>query len=108
MATVKGILGQASPNGGVLTNIYTVPASKNATVKVIFANRGTAATPVRLAVSPNGAAISLEQYLTYDFVLAAKDAVSSVVFTAGSSDIVRVQSGNGEVSFTCTGLEQDN
>jgi len=108
MATVKGILGQEAPSGGVVTTLYTVPAGKNATVKVVFANRANVAETVRLAVSPNGASLVDEHYLAYDFVLAGKDAVTSVTYTLGDGDVVRVRSASGNVSFTCTGIEQDD
>ena len=107
MATVKGILGQASPSSGVTVALYTVPANKTATVKVVFANRAASSAAVDLAASPNGAALANEHYLTYGYFLAARDAVSSVTYTLGDGDIVRVKSSNGEVSFTCTGIEQD-
>ena len=46
MATVKGILGQAAPSSGVDTDLYTVPTSKTATVKVVCANRAATAFAV--------------------------------------------------------------
>lgn len=107
MATIKGILGQASPSASVVGDLYTVPANKVATVKVVFANRGAGATGVRLAVSPNGAGLAVEHYLAYDVSLAGNDAVASVTYTLGDADVVRVRSGSGAVSFTCTGIEQD-
>ena len=107
MATIKGILGQAAPGAAVLSSVYTVPANKVATVKVVFANRAGGGTSVRLAVSPNGAGISNEHYVTYDFSLPGNDAVSSVAITLGDGDIVRVYSLSGNVSFTVTGIEQD-
>lgn len=107
MATVKGILGQEAPSGGVDTNLYTVPTGKNATVKVVFANRSTGDAKVRLAVSPDGAALVNAHYLTYDLTLSGNDATVSVVYTVGANDVVRVRSDNGNVTFTCTGVEQD-
>jgi hypothetical protein len=107
MATVKGILGQASPTAGSTVTLYTVPSGKTATVKVVFANRAVSSASVNLAVSPDGAALEDKHYLTYEFFIASRDAVSSVTYTLGADDVVRVKSSNGEVSFTCTGIEQD-
>ena len=107
MATVKGILGQLKPSAGVLSTLYTVPANKTATVKVVFANLAVGSTNVRLAVSPNGVAIDDKHYVTYEYGLAGNDAVSSVTYTLGDGDIVRVRSASGNVAFTCTGIEQD-
>jgi hypothetical protein len=107
MATVKGILGQAAPAGSVDTDLYEVPANKNATVKVIVANRSTA-IPYRIWVAVNGAATSNKQYVAYDPTLEANDAVSTVSFMLGSGDVVRVRAGSSNVSFSCSGTEQDN
>lgn len=107
MATVKGILGQAAPSSGVDTDLYTVPTSKTATVKVVCANRAATASKVRIAVSPNGAALANQHYLTYDTSMSGNSALSSVTYTLGDTDVVRVRSDSGNVTFTCTGIEQD-
>lgn len=107
MALVKGILGQAAPGATTEADLYTVPASKNATVKVICSNRSTATT-VRVSVGIDGAATANGQYVAYDFALADNDTVSTVGFMVGSTDVVRVYAGSANVSFTCTGIEEDD
>lgn len=106
MATVKGILGQAAPNADTDTDLYTVPTSKTATVKVILANRDTTVS-VRIWVAPNGAATGVSQYLAYDFSLPGNEAMTTASFMLGDGDVVRVRANSANVSFTCTGIEQD-
>ena len=100
---MSGILGQSAPSGGVLTDAYTVPASTVAAARVIIANRGASGTTFRIAVSPNGAAISNEHYLAYDQAIDGNDTGASVGFVAASGDIVRVYGANANLSFTVTG-----
>lgn len=103
---MHGILGQAAPSGGVLTTLYTGPSNRHATVRVIVCNRSD--TDIfRIAVSPGGAAIQSKHYLAYDMIIGANDSLSSSAFTVQQSDIVRVQSSNGDLSFTLTGIEED-
>jgi len=107
MATVKGILGQAAPNATTEADLYTVPANKNATVKVICSNRDVATT-VRISVGVNGASTAANQYLAYDKAIGDYESLSTASFMVGSTDVVRVYAGSANVSFTCTGIEQDD
>ena len=108
MARRVGILGtQQAPGAGILTDAYTVPLAKYATAKVLICNRTGSADTFRVALSPAGAAIDSAHYVAYDQDLAAHDAVASVGFTIGETDVVRVRSAAGACSFTVTGIEDD-
>jgi hypothetical protein len=107
MATVKGILGQSAPSATTETDLYTVPASKNATVKVIVTNRSTETT-FRISVGIDGAVTANAQYIAYDTVIGDNDTKSTATLMVGSTDVVRVYAGSANVSFTCTGIEQDD
>lgn len=107
MATRYGMLGQAAPSAATLTTAYTVPAAKHATARVLVCNRGAADT-FRIAVSPAGASIADAQYLAYGQPIEANDSASSVAFTVSETDVVRVYSTNGTLSFSVTGIEDDN
>lgn len=107
MATIHGMLGQLAPVGGVLSSLYTVPAGRHITAKIIVANRSTVDL-FRVAVSPGGAAIDSKHYLAFDQVILANDSVASTAFTIKGGDIVRVHSTNGNCSFSLTGLEEDD
>lgn len=108
MATVYGMLGQSAPAAVTLTTAYTVPAAKHATVRVVVNNRIAAIGAFRVAVSIDGAGIAAAQYVAYDQAIAANDSVASAPFTVGSTDLVRVYSDNGNMSFSVTGIEEDD
>lgn len=101
-----GMLGQIAPGAASLTSIYTVPATRRATVKVVVTNRG-AAQVFRVAVSPNGAGIANEQYIAFDMPLDANDSLTSAAITLSSGDIVRGYSSSGNGTFSVTGIEED-
>lgn len=102
-----GVLGQAAPSAGVLADIYTVPAGRRAAVRVIVTNRAGSDT-FRVAVSPLGASIAVAHYIAYGKAIEANDSMSSAPFEVGATDIVRVFSTNGSISFTVSGLEEDS
>ncbi len=108
MATVRGALGQSNPAAGVLTDLYTVPAAKSATARVIVTNRSASDNDAfRISMAPAGAADSLEQYIAYDKGILINDTGSTIAVMLGPGDIVRVRSIGGNLSFTLTGIEQD-
>lgn len=107
MATVFGMLGQIAPSATTVTTCYTVPASKHATVRVVVANRGSAAT-FRIAVSPDGASLVNGHYIAYDLAIEANDSVGSAAFTVGSTDVVRVYASSANLTFSVTGIEEDD
>ncbi len=104
-SAIKGILGQLAPGATTLTDLYTVPAQKTATVHIIITNRSTATT-FRVAAAVDGAADDNKQYLVYDKDIAANDTVATVTFELGADDKVRVYAGSANLSFTCTGIEE--
>jgi hypothetical protein len=107
MAKTFGILGQSAPAAATLAAAYTVPAGKHATARVLVCNRA-GDTNFRVALSPLNAAIANQHYIAYGQPLAAGDSTSSVPFTVQATDTVRVYSSSGSVSFTVTGIEDDN
>ena len=105
MAVVKGILGQLAPGAASLETLYTVPASKTATVHVIITNRG-AQTSFRVSAAVDGAVDDVKQYVAYDKIITANDTGTTVPFMLGADDKVRVYGGSANLSFTCTGIEE--
>lgn len=106
MADLWGALAQSLPAATTLTDAYTVPALKRATVEVVICNRGGAAV-VRLSHAIAGAADTGAQYLLYDYALAAGEAKGTARFTVAAADVVRVYSDTGTVSFNINGIEED-
>ena len=107
MATLRGVLGQVFPGASTLTDIYTVPASKNAVFKVIASNTVTTPQTFRVSIALNGDPDNLKQYIAYDVPMLGSDTGSTVTVTAQTGAVIRVQSLLGSVAFTVTGLEQD-
>lgn len=107
MAETFKILGQLNPSAGVLTDLYTVPASTSATVSSIFvANRSSVGVGFRISVAPGGTADSLEQYLYYDIVIPANDSFATTTgITLSATDVVRAYAASASLSFTICGVE---
>lgn len=106
MAIVKGLLGQAAPGAASDTDLYTVPNKKAGTVKIIAGNRGSD-TVIRIWVGIAGEATTNKQYLVFDKPLIQNEPLVTSSFMIGSGDIVRVRAGSADVSFSCTGIEED-
>ncbi len=106
MADLWGALAQSAPAATTLTDAYTVPTAKHATIEVVCCNRG-GATSVRLQHAINGAASANAQYLLYDLAIGANEAKVTSRFTAAAGDVVRVYSASGNVSFNINGIEDD-
>lgn len=106
MADVFGALAQSLPSATTLTDAYTCPADKRATVEVVICNRGAAAT-VRLSHAIGGAADTGAQYLLYDYSIDAGASAATARFTVKASDVVRAYSSSGSVAFNVNGIEED-
>lgn len=105
MADLWGALGQIAPAATTLTDAYTVPTGKHATVEVIACNRSGAAT-VRVSHAAGGAADATNQYILFDYALAANATQSTLRFTAGPSDKIRVYASTATVTFNVNGIEE--
>lgn len=106
MADKWGALAQDIPAATTLTDCYTVPALRRATVNVIACNRSGAAT-IRLAHSVGGAVDATDQYMLYDFPLGANDTKATEQIVLDQGDVLRVYSNTGTVAFNVNGIEED-
>jgi hypothetical protein len=106
MSDVWGTLAQSSPAATTLTDAYTTPSLKRSTIEVVICNRDAAGTTVRLSYAIAGAANAVSQYMLYDYALGANASVSTTRFTTKASDVVRVYSTSGNVTFTVNGIEE--
>jgi len=102
-----GALGQASPAATTLTDLYSPPSGRHASVRVVVCNRGTDTT-VRVSLAPQGAADAVSQYVVYDLELPANESSATTTLTVGGFDVIRGRSASGNVSFTVTGIEADD
>lgn len=106
MDTAK-VLGQALPAAGTLADLYTVPAAAKTVVSTLkVCNQSSAPTTFRVAIAVAGAADASKQYVYYDVPIDANDTFSATEgWTIGATDVIRVRSGNGQVSFNLFGVE---
>lgn len=102
------ILGQAKPAAGVLTDLDTVPSGVAHVVSsLVICNQDAADDAFRIAVAPAGAADSPEQYLYFDEPVPGNDTfVTTIGITLAATDVLRVESTNGDCSFNAFGTEE--
>jgi hypothetical protein len=109
MASTYKVLGQVDLQSQTLTTLYTVPSSTEAVISsVIIANRAATATTFRLAVRPNGAAISDQHYLAFDVPIAANDSTTLTLgLTLDAADVLSVNAAGtaSRLSFNAFGAE---
>jgi hypothetical protein len=103
---------QSKPLATTVTDLYTVPVGRRANVKVWCTNQDAAVVDLwRLAIAPLGAADAVAQYVVFDEPLGLAGAVACSDERSGirlrATDVIRVRSLNGDVSFTATVYEED-
>lgn len=106
MPTVYKILGQSSPAADNDEDIYTVPEGKTAVTSTLsVCNRTPTAKTYRVAVRPEGNAISNVHYIAYDISLNGGDSVMMTIgMTLQANTVVTVRS-QGEMTFNLFGSE---
>ena len=108
MATAYKVLGQLDSAATTFETLYTVPASTSAVISSLnICNRTSASKTVRIAVRRAGAVLAANQYLAYDFPVAAYDAVAlSLGITLATTDVVSVYaSAASSITFSLFGSE---
>lgn len=108
MPTNYKVLGQSAPSAATATTLYTVPSLTQtiiSTINVVNTHASTADI-IRIAVRPDGAALSNQHYIVFGVSLSAG---ATFTYTGGitidASDIVTVYSTNGTSSFNAFGSE---
>lgn len=109
MAESLKILGQADLASTTLTDVYTVPSGKSASLsKVFLSNRlATSAITIRLAVAVAGASNANKQYVEYDTVLDARQSIAISGITLGATDVLRAYASATGCSVNVLGSETD-
>lgn len=106
------ILGVSDPAATTNTNLYTVPASKSATIDKFWAvNRGTATITIRVGFDIGGAGTNAPgdaEWLFYDFPLEPNQTLIEPgnILMATTDDFV-VYTDISDASFGITGMEID-
>ena len=107
MAIQYKVLGQANLVTASNTDIYTVPAGRQAVISTVnVCNTNTSNSTFRLAVRPAGAALSSRHYLHFDTSVPALDSLNiSLGITMGNTDVVTAETRLGNISISIFGSE---
>jgi hypothetical protein len=108
MAIKYKILGQAFPAANANATLYTVPVGNTAVISTLnVCNMGQSNVVFRIAVVKGGATPTpSNSYIAYDTGLPAQDAIGLTLgMTMDATDIIQVQSLQGNVSFNVFGSE---
>jgi hypothetical protein len=69
-------------------------------------NRSNSGATYRVAVRPNGAALSNEHYIAFDTILEANNTIALTLgMTIDAADVITVYASNANLSFTAFGSE---
>lgn len=107
MTTTYKVLGQVNPLATTATTAYTVPVATQAVISTItVANLSGSAGTFRIAIRPNGAALSNQQYIAYDVTVGATDTTAITLgITLGAGDVVTVYASSANQAFNIFGSE---
>ena len=107
MADTLKILGQAALTATTLTDVYTVPADKSATISTLMVcNRGNTSATFRISVCVAGAADTTAQYIYYDQLVDANSTFAITVgITLAATDVVRAYATTANLSVNVFGVE---
>ena len=107
MADTLKILGQRTPAATTVEDLYTVPASRSATVSSItVCNRAATAATFRISVAAAGAVDATSQYIFYDQPIDANSTfVATLGITLATTDKIRVYTSTANFSITAFGVE---
>lgn len=107
MPVAYKVLGQVATAATTETTLYTVPNLTQVVVSsIVVCNRGGISATYRIALRPNGAAISNEHYLAHDVTVAANDSVPLTLgVTCDAADVFTVRASNGNLTFQIFGSE---
>jgi hypothetical protein len=106
MANTYKILGQVT-DASSETDLYPVPSDTSAVISsIIVCNRRPDARIFTISISPAGAPTENKDYIYYEVTLAGNDTfIATVGITLAATDVVRVSSDDGRVSFSIFGTE---
>lgn len=103
------VLAQSNPTATTDTDLYTVPAAKEAVISTIaVCEHNDVATRYRVLIRDNGDAAAAVHRLVYDAPVGGLDTVFITVgATLGENDVVTVYAGTADVTFTAFIDEKD-
>ncbi|WP_136420285.1 hypothetical protein [Herbaspirillum sp. ST 5-3] len=100
----SGRLGASDLSATTNTSVYTVPASKVATVSVSICNRNATSVTVRLAVSTSGTPNDAD-YLEYDTTIDANSVLERTGIVMDETKVLVAYASGTGVSVVAYGFE---
>lgn len=107
MTTAYKILGQVTPSGNTLTNVYTTGSSTQAIVGTITLNNlSDANVSYSLVVRPTSIALSTEHYIIRGGVIPPRELITITGAVAmNSSVLLAANTNSGSVTINAYGAE---
>lgn len=101
------VIAQSNPAATTLTDIYTVPAARQAVISTIMvANRSNTNRSFRIAIAVAGVANDNKQYIAYDTVIEGNGIQEFTIgATLSATDKIRVYASAADLSFNVFGTE---
>lgn len=108
MPKIHGRLGAAALAATTDTTVYTVPASRKATVTVSICNRSASAVNARLMhIDGNLAALATEDYLLYDTPIPGNGFLERTGLTISAGHTIAARAASADLSVQVHGVEED-
>lgn len=107
MANYYKVLGQSNPAATTNTDVYTVPAGRQAVISTIsVTNLTSTGATCRIAIRVAGASIANAQYIAYDIPILGNEAKAFTLgIGLGAGDIITVYASNTNIAFSAFGTE---
>ena len=100
------VLGQSYPIAATLTTLYTAPARTTVSSITVCNQSASLTSNIRISIAIANAADTAAQYIIYDALLQANESRAFVIgITMANTDVIRVQSSSGTVSFQAFGVQ---
>lgn len=105
---MAGRLGTANLVANVVSNVYTVPAGKLASLNVSVCNRDTNVAKIRLAISDTASVQGNDEFIEYDYSIPASGVLerTGLVLDAGKIVTALCAYNNPKLSVVVTGIEE--
>ena len=104
MAT--GRLGTADLALTTITDVYTVPTSKIASVNISVCNRNSSAIKIRLAISDTTVTQGDDEFIEYDYSLTGNGVLERTGIMLDAGKIITAYSDTLDVTVVVTGIEE--
>jgi len=103
---MSGRLATANLSANTITNVYTVPANKLASINVSVCNASGGSASIRLAISDTGNIQGADEFIEYDFQLSLNSAMERTGLILDAGKILTAHSFQSGVAVVVTGIEE--